>query len=188
MKRKAVFFDRDGTLNWEVNNYSPLSPQELKLLPHATEAVKKVNDLGFLVIVVTNQTQAARSILGLEGIEAINEELVKKLEEEGARIDSVHYCPHHPEADVKEYRKICPCRKPNTEMIEKASQEFNIDPEKSFFVGDSTCDILAGKRAGLTTILVKTGRAGTDGKYEVIPDHITKDVLEAAEVIRNHAK
>lgn len=103
---------------------------------------------------------------------------------EGAYIDDLFLCPHHPDAgypeERKEYKIKCECRKPGTALVEKARIQYNIDMEHSFFIGDSTIDIQTGKNAGLKTILVKTGEQGIDGKYDVVPDAVCGSLLEAA--------
>ena len=178
---KAIFFDRDGTLNEEVDVLRDVA--QLRVLPGVSDALKKLRDLGFLLIVVTNQPVIARGWLTRAQVEEIHDELLRRLNAEGATIDKLYYCPHHPNANLPEYRVECECRKPNIGLIEQACAEFDIDPAQSFFVGDSTSDILAGNRATLTTILVETGYAGKDGKYNVVPDFIVKDLSQIVNVI-----
>lgn len=178
---RAVFLDRDGVINQEVDLLIKI--RDLRILSGTAQAIKKLNHAGFLLIVATNQPQIARGWITEEGVERINKALVQKLKKEGAKIDAVYYCPHHPNANLKKYRKNCICRKPNIGLIKKAQKRFRINLRKSFFVGDTTRDILAGKRAKMKTILVKTGYAGKDGKYKVKPDYKAKDLREAVKVI-----
>lgn len=184
--QRAVFLDRDGTINREVDVLSDV--KDLRLLPQAAEAIRKLNRLGFLVIIITNQPVIARGWLTEKEVDEVHALLLRRLKNRGAKIDAVYYCPHHPEANLKKYRIRCRCRKPNIGMIKKAIRRFNINYRKSFLVGDSTRDILAGKKAGLTTILVKTGYAGKDGKYEVKSDFTVRNLLDAVRVIKRYEK
>ncbi len=183
---KAVFLDRDGVINREVDVLRSI--KQLKLLPAAAKAVRKINKIGFLAVILTNQPVIARGWLTEKEMDKIHEVLIKRLDKKSAKIDAIYYCPHHPNANLKKYRLKCSCRKPNTGLIKKAAKELKIDIKKSFMVGDRTADILAGKRAGLKTILVKTGYAGKDGKYKVRPDFTAKNISGAVEIIKKHAK
>jgi len=183
---RAVFLDRDGTINREVDVLRNV--KQLRILPKIAEARKEINHLGFLAIVVTNQPVVARGWRTEEELDEIHAILVRRLGRKGAKIDAIYYCPHHPEANLKKYRMRCGCRKPNIGMIRKAAKRFKISMKNSFMVGDSTRDILAGKRAGLKTILVKTGFAGLDGRHKVKPDFIAKDLKEAVKIIKRNAK
>ncbi|MDO8664767.1 MAG: HAD-IIIA family hydrolase [Candidatus Liptonbacteria bacterium] len=183
---RAVFLDRDGVINREVDVLRNI--KQLKLLPDAAKAVEKINKLGFLAVILTNQPVIARGWLTEKDVEKINAVLIKRLGKKNAKIDAIYYCPHHPNANLKKYRMKCSCRKPNTGLIKKATKEFKIDIKKSFMVGDRTADILAGKRAGLKTILVKTGYAGKDGKHKIEPDFVAKNISCAVEIIKKHAK
>lgn len=177
MKRKAVFLDRDGVINREVGVLSDVT--RLRLLPGVAGAIRKLNQQGFLVVIVTNQPVVARGWLDEEGVKEMNNLLLKRLEKKGAKIDAVYYCPHHPEATLEQYRKRCLCRKPEAGMVFKATQDLNIDLEKSFMVGDMSQDVLAGERAGLKTVLVRTGYAGKDAKYNAKPNFVSKNLVEA---------
>lgn|SRR3989338_10439999 len=179
---RAVFLDRDGVINREVDILR--SVKQLRLLPMAAQAIKKINNLGFLAVIVTNQPVIARGWLTEKKVDEIHAVLAKRLKMGGAKLDAIYYCPHHPNANLKKYRMECSCRKPNTGLIKKAAKELNINLKKSFMVGDRTADILAGKRVGLKTILVKTGYAGNDGKYEVMPDFTARNLLEAATIVK----
>lgn len=182
MSQKAVFLDRDGVINREVDVLRNL--KQLRLLPGAAQAIRQLNKLGFLIIVVTNQPVIARGWLTEKEVGAIHNVLIKRLAQKGAGIDAIYYCPHHPNANLKEYRCNCRCRKPNIGLIKKAVKKFKINVKISFMIGDSTRDILAGKRAGLKTILVETGYAGKDGKYDVKPDFRIKNLSEAIKIIK----
>lgn len=182
-KAKAVFLDRDGTIIHDRHHLT--LPREIRLLPRAAHAIRMMKEAGFLVIIITNQAVIAHGMSTKKGVDRVHAVLVKRLKKRGALVDAVYYCPHHPKGKIKKYRLKCSCRKPNTGMIKEAIKKFKtIDVEKSFLVGDATSDILAGKRAGLTTILVKTGFGGRDGKHVVVPDIKVKNILEAARAIK----
>ncbi len=183
---KAVFLDRDGTINREVDNLRTVS--ELKILAGASRAIATLNKLGFLVIMITNQPVVGRGWITEKELDAIHAVLIKRLAEKGAVIDAIYYCPHHPKANLRKYRLQCRCRKPNAGMIKSAVKKYKIDLKKSFVIGDSTRDILAGKRAKMKTILVETGYAGNDGSFAVKPDFAAKNLQEAVDIIRKHAK
>jgi len=174
---KAVFLDRDGTVNEEVHYLS--DSKDLKLLPRVAEAIKMFNDAEYKVIIITNQSAIAKGFLTIEKLNEIHEKLLTLLNKKGAKIDAIYYCPHHP-------NEGCMCRKPKPGLLLKASKEHNIDLNRSYMVGDKLTDIEAGKRAGCKTILVKTGY----GKEEIIkintdncPDFITDNLYEAAKII-----
>jgi len=185
--KKAVFLDRDGTIVKQVELLHRVS--EIRILPGAAEAVKKLNKLGYLAIVLTNQPVVARGIIGEKEVDKIHAVLIERLNRKGARLDAIYYCPHHPEANVKKYRIKCRCRKPNIGMILKAAKKYGINLKKSFMVGDSTRDILAGNRAGLKVILVKTGHGGKDiWQFKGKPDFIVDNLSAAVKIIKNFPK
>ncbi len=186
--RKAVFLDRDGTIIKQVELMH--SVEELHLLPGAAKAIGALNKLGFLVVVVTNQPVVARGIISPEEIDNIHAVLIERLGGKGAKIDEVYFCPHHPEATMPEYRLRCRCRKPEPGMILQGLKKLNINPKKSFMVGDALIDVVAGKKAGLKTILVKSGpgHARLDEKYKDIkPDFTVKNLLQVAKVIADNS-
>lgn len=183
--QKAIFLDRDGT----IIKYIPfLNKKELvELIPNAAEAIKEINNSGYLCIVVTNQPIIARGESTVENLEEIHKRLEVLLGQHGAYIDKIYYCPHHPdkgfEGEVKELKIKCNCRKPQIGMLEEARKDFNIDFNQSYIIGDSTLDIKTGNNAGVKTILVKTGQAGNDKKYDVSADYIEKDLYSAVKKI-----
>jgi histidinol-phosphate phosphatase family protein len=183
--RAAVFLDRDGTLNLDVNHLN--SPDKLMLLDGSAEAIKRINRAGILAIGVTNQPVLARGDVTPEGLKKIHARLDRLLGEKGAYLDRMYVCPHHPEkgfpGEVSELKMECLCRKPQTGLFDLAAQELNISRRHSWMVGDTTSDILAGKRAGLSTILVRTGYSGRDFKYDVEPDFVANDLAGAVEWI-----
>lgn len=189
-RRRAVFLDRDGTLNVEVNHLK--DPSQLKLLPTAGEAVHALNRAGVLAVGVTNQPVLARGDISWTGLANIHARLDRLLGEDRAYLDRIYVCPHHPdrgfEGEVPELKCVCACRKPATGLIDQAVMELGIDRASSWLVGDTTADLLAGKRAGLKTILVRTGYAGRDDKYEVDPDYVSDSLRDAVHwILAGHA-
>jgi histidinol-phosphate phosphatase family protein len=186
-KRRAIFLDRDGVLNNE--DYPLISTEQIKLLPGAAEAVKKINKSGLLSIVVTNQPVIAKGFVSEEDLNIIHGKLESELGDNGAYLDKIYYCPHHPERGFERERpelKIrCKCRKPETALLKKAIEEFNIDAGNSFLIGDRTVDIMTGYKAGLTTILVKTGFAGKDNQFDCRPDYTFENLCQAVDFIIN---
>ena len=178
---KAVFIDRDGVINREVDNLKDIG--QLRLLPGVATAIRKINQNGILVIVITNQPVVARGWISENELNLIHQEILTRLAKKGAKIDAFYYCPHHPEANLKKYRKKCRCRKPNIGLIQKAVKKYNISIKDSYFIGDTTRDILTAKNVGLKSILVKTGYGGKDKKFNVKPDYIVNNLYEAANLI-----
>jgi len=164
-KRRAVFLDRDGVLNANRDHVGRL--EEFELLPGAAAAVRKINSLGLLAVVVTNQPAVARNLCSLDGLETIHRKMETLLGREGAYLDAIYYCPHHPDKGFPEenpaYKIECECRKPKTGMITRARADLNIRLEGSYLVGDAARDIECGRRAGLTAILVGDGRGKVAG-------------------------
>ena len=171
-KQPAVFLDRDGTLIEEVNYLSRIG--DLRLFPFTYDAVKRLKDNGFLVIVVTNQSGIGRGIFDEASMHAIHDQIQNEL---SGMIDAFYFCPHLP-CDG------CVCRKPNTGMIEAAMVGFNIDLEKSWMVGDKNIDVEAGMNAGVLTALVLTGYGYQhQAILEHTPNIISNHLGEAAERI-----
>ena len=152
---KAVFFDRDGTLNVDIHYLH--RPEDFVWIEGAKEAIKYVNDKGYLAILVTNQSGVARGYYPEEDVKNVYDWMNAELAKIGAHLDALFYCPHHPEGKVPAYTKVCDCRKPATGMIDKACETYRIDRSKSYFVGDSDGDMECADRAGLTGILYKSG-------------------------------
>jgi len=177
----GVFLDCDGVIVEQIDHLN--RAEDLELIGGAGEAIARLNAAGIPVIVVTNQAGIAKGYLTIADLKQIHARLRRELARHGAHLDALYYCPHHPQATVTEYLKDCPCRKPGTGMLARARDEHGIDPALSYLVGDSTSDILAGKRAGCRTILVETGFAGRDGLFEVKPDLIVADLPAAIETI-----
>ena len=187
--QRAVFFDRDGTLNEEVGHLS--DPREFRMYPFAARAVRIVNEAGLLAIVVTNQSGVGRGFFAESLVQRVHRQLTRRIQAGGGRLDAIFYCPHHPEASVERYRVVCTCRKPAPGMVEAAAKQFGIDLSKSFVVGDRFVDIRLAHRVGARSVLVLTGvgrteleEEGTEGTEQ--PDHIAENVYEAARWIVGH--
>lgn len=180
-KQKAIFLDRDGTINEYVGFLR--KEEDFRLIPGVSEAIKKINNSGYLAIVVTNQPVIARGEVTEEELEEIHKKMETLLGLDGAYIDDIYYCPHHPdkgfEGEIPELKIECDCRKPKTGMSEKAAREHNIDLSSSIMIGDSTLDIKMAENAGMQSVLLKTGQKGEDGKYEVSPTLIAEDLNDA---------
>ncbi|MCX7816203.1 MAG: D-glycero-beta-D-manno-heptose 1,7-bisphosphate 7-phosphatase [Syntrophales bacterium] len=177
MKKRAVFLDRDGTLNEEVGYLD--SMEKLRILPGAIEAVRLLNRHDLLTIVVTNQSGIARGYFDETFVNALHEKIRQMFLAEGAILNAFYYCPHHPEGSGK-YQMRCSCRKPEPGLLETAAKEWEIDLSRSWMIGDMLKDILAGKRAGCKGILVKTGNPEVKETLEVQPDYIAANILDAA--------
>jgi D,D-heptose 1,7-bisphosphate phosphatase len=183
--RSAVFIDRDGTINREVGHLK--SPDCLELINGSSDAVRDLNKAGVLAVCITNQPVLARGEITASQLERIHGRLDYLLGNNGAYLSAIYVCPHHPDkgfkGEVKELKIKCGCRKPNTGLIDKAIDDLIIDRRSSWMVGDTTSDLLAGKRAGCKTVLVRTGQGGQDGKYNVFPDFIFANLKEAVNFI-----
>ena len=180
-RRRAIFLDRDGTLNVEVD--AVLKPADLKLIAGAGDAVRRINDSGLLAILVTNQAILARGDCDVPGLERIHSELQRLLAAEGGRLDAIYYCPHHPD-----YTGACDCRKPAPGMILQAQADFDIDLANSWVIGDSMKDIRVSRNVGAHSALVKTGKAGRDAGPDDIPDGVFDSLEEAVMFITREAE
>lgn len=182
-KQKAIFLDRDGTMNKYVGFLRSID--EFELLPGVAEAIKQINNSGYLCIVVTNQPVVARGEVTVEEMELIHNKMETLLGWSGAYIDAIYYCPHHPdkgfEGEIESLKVDCDCRKPKTGMFIKASRDFNIDLNLSWMVGDGYRDIQAGKNAGCKTILICNDYCEDDKNFG--QDLTVRSLLEAVEEI-----
>ena len=183
--RPAVFLDRDGTINEEVDFVR--TPEELQLIPGAARAIRRLNESGFVTCVISNQSGIARGFLSERELEDIHEKLQEELRREDARVDRIYYCPHHPTEGKPPYNITCPCRKPNPGMLLAGQAEFSLDLSRSFVVGDRIVDVQVGKAVGATTILVLTGYgriAAEECKDAgVTPDYVLASLPEAVKII-----
>lgn len=184
MKNIAVFLDRDGTVSEEVGYVNHLS--RYKLFPWTIAAIKKLNEAKIKAILVTNQAGVARGYFTEDLIWKVHEHLSAELAKEGAYLDGIYYCPHHPSAGVPPYRANCECRKPKPGLILQAAQEHEIDLSRSFMVGDKYTDVELAQKAKVKSIMVMTGYGIGEYEYQrkdwpQMPDKIAKDLLEAVE-------
>lgn len=181
---KAVFLDRDGVITQEPPHYAHRIDQ-LKLISRSCEAIRLLNENGFIVIVVSNQSGIAHGYYLEDDTILFNRAMKEKLEKCGAYIDAIYYCPHHPEAKIARYRVNCNCRKPKPGMLQKAEKDLSIDLKQSFMVGDKWSDIEAGKRAGCKTVMLRTGHgmAELEKSNMVGCDYVANDLYEAAKSI-----
>lgn len=188
---KAVFLDRDGTINEEVNYLS--QEENLRILPNAAEGIKLLKDAGYKVIVISNQSGVARGYFTEEDVQLINRKLSELIMQSGANIDAFYYCPHHPEGAVDKYRRVCHCRKPEPGLFLQAATQLNIDIRKSFIVGDRLSDIQMSETLGARAVLVLTGYGSQEReKYcSELPcalHYIAEDLLDAARWILEQSK
>jgi len=182
MQKSAVFLDRDGTLIVEVGYLS--DPDQLEVYEGSAEAIKKLNDAGILSILVTNQSGVARGYFGEDTVNLLNQKLSDVIKEKNAYLDAAYYCPHHKKGIIEKYKKDCDCRKPKPGLINQAIADFkDINPEKSYVIGDKVCDIELAKNAGCKGILIKTGYGAQVLKEscqdDVKPDYVAEDMIDA---------
>ncbi len=179
--RKAIFLDRDGTVNVWVPLLSRI--EHLELYPGVAQAILAINRSDYLAILVTNQPQVARGLLTKTQLERIHKKLETLLAREGAKLDAIYYCPHHPDRgypeEVPELKVQCRCRKPDTLLFELAAERFNISLQASAVVGDSVRDLESAKRIGCRSVLVQTGLAGSDAPVGLQADYVAEDLRDA---------
>lgn len=181
MKNRAVFLDRDGTVNYDPGYLS--SPEELRILPRARSGLKILTEAGFLLFIVTNQSGVGRGYFNLETLHAIHARLENLLRRDGIEFREIAYCPHRPEEG-------CGCRKPSPLMVERLAREHDVDLSRSFFVGDRIKDVLTGVRAGCRTVLIASPREAEEmsGSPDWVgPDHVAGDLEKAAAWITDTA-
>lgn len=188
---KAIFFDRDGVLNKDNDFITDIN--QVVLYEKTPEIITYCRNLGFKIFVVTNQAAVARGMISEKELIELNKQYEKLLlsQNPNAAIDKIYYCPHHPNANVEEYRVKCQCRKPSPGMILSAKEEFNIDLSKSFMIGDRISDITAGFLAGCKTIHCQTGKhiekpviSHIEIDENLKPDFVINDVSELKEIIK----
>lgn len=178
--KKAVFLDRDGTIIVEKHYLS--DPNQVILIEGAAEAIKKLNDSGYLVIMASNQSGVARGMFGLDAVKIVNDRLVELLKAESAVLDGIYCCPHHPKGSNERYSYDCECRKPRIGMATDASRDFEIDLSESFMIGDKLSDVEFGQNFGAKqSIFVMTG----DDKHLNHSDDyvIAEDISRAVDYI-----
>ncbi len=176
MNKKYIFLDRDGVINCDPPHYAHQVDQ-LEFISGSVEAIGLLNKYGFRIIVITNQSGVAKGMYKEEDILVFHEEMQRRLLKKGAHIDVFYYCPHHPDADVPEYRINCECRKPKPGMIMRTAKDFGFDPRFSFLIRDKWTDIEAGRSIGCTTIMVLTGHGREEYANKKGYAHYTKEDL-----------
>lgn len=187
MSRPAVFFDRDGTVCREVGYIN--HPDRLELLPRSGEVIRRVNESGMAAVIATNQAGAARGYFPWHVIEETHQRLRELLAAEGARLDAIYFCPHHPDVGPPGLRAACTCRKPRPGMLRQAAADLDLDLSRSFMVGDSFRDVGAGRNAGVRgTVLLRTGYGRGEllwksATTKVWPDYVADDLPDALDWI-----
>lgn len=188
--RRAVFIDRDGTISEEIGYVNHVS--RYRVLPIAAEAVRTLNAAGWLAILVTNQAGVARGYFKEELIGDVHNVLKQELERDGARLDAIYYCPHHPTVGEPPYRQDCDCRKPKPGLIRRAAEEFSLDLARCWMVGDRYSDTELARNAGVRSAFVLTGYGRGELEHQSHgwqhrPDLVAENLLEAvrAIVLRN---
>ncbi len=183
VKQRAVFLDRDGVINVEKSFIH--TPEDMELYPFTPAAIRKINASEYKAIVVTNQSVIARNLCSIEELDVVHKKMETDLGLQGAKIDALYYCPHHPDKgfpeERPEYKIDCTCRKPKPGMLLKAADDYNIELTRSFIIGDSHRDILAGKNAGCVTVGVMTGYGLK--KTPLKPDYFFPNLEEAVNYI-----
>jgi histidinol-phosphate phosphatase family protein len=174
-QKRCVLLDRDGTLIEERNYIT--DAEQVELIPGVVKGLRRLNEMGLRLVVITNQSALGRGYLDEAGLNAIHEKVQALLGAEGIRLDAIYYCPHKPDDG-------CSCRKPGSGLVERAAKELSFDARESFVIGDKASDIEMGRNVGATTLLVCTGygaQVAADGTAR--PDYVVNDLWAATEVI-----
>jgi D,D-heptose 1,7-bisphosphate phosphatase len=179
MKNKAVFIDRDGTINIDVHYLD--DPNKFEMYPGVGEGLRKLKNNGFKIIVITNQSGIGRGYFTEKQLSNIHKRMKKEFQMFTVTLDGIYYCPHHPDDN-------CNCRKPNTGLFEQAIHEHNIDVKKSYILGDKILDVGAGKKIGVRTVLIpephiKEEFLSKKNEWEYDPDYIADDFMDAVQWI-----
>ena len=190
MKRRAVFMDRDGTISEEVGYIN--HPSRFRLFPYAAAAIKQLNENAWLAIVITNQAGVARGYFTEQMIETVHADMRKQVDEAGGRIDAIYYCAHHPSVGEPPYRFDCDCRKPKPGLIRRAAEDFSIDPDRSWMIGDRYSDVELARNAGVKSMLVMSGYGRGEWEsqrpsWTEQPDLVAENLLEAVLAIIHEA-
>jgi len=186
MGHRAVFLDRDGTINEEVGYVNHL--ERFVLLPRVAEAIRLLNQHGLKAVVITNQSGVARGYFPESLVHLVHQRMQELLGREGAYLDGIYYCPHHPDVGSPPYRQKCGCRKPETGLVDKASTALDLDCSRSYLVGDRGNDFEFAHRIGAKGILVLTGYGRGEWEYcqdrwKAKPNHVAQDLYEAVQWI-----
>ena len=184
-KNRAVFLDRDGTINRDVGY--PNSYDMVEIYPYSFASIRKINEAGLLSIIVTNQSGIGKGFIEEKNLQDIHRKLRQDFAKQKVTIDGIYYCPHYEYSEIPEYRKACDCRKPNLGMARQAVQDFRIDTAKSYMVGDKVEDILFGMNIHATSILLLTGFGQKSlsklKEMGVDPAHVAETLKEAVDWI-----
>lgn len=148
--QKVIFLDRDGVINYDIDDFYVYTVSEFKINPGVVETLKRFNSMGYMLIIISNQGGIAKGIYTHKNVEEVHLYLLNELKKRGIDITEIYYCPHHSSIEK------CLCRKPDSLLIEKAMSRFQVDPEKSWFIGNSESDIQAASKAGLNAIKIQT--------------------------------
>jgi len=178
---RAVFLDRDGTIIEEVGYLD--RPERVEFFPWTIDAIRVLNRAGLAVVLVSNQSGVARGFFNEGVVDAVHKRMADLLAEGGAHIDAYYYCPHHPDGKVPQYTQKCDCRKPGRALVDRAAQEFGIDPTKSFVVGDRWLDVALGRAVGAQSVLVRTGYGASEEQKrpaDVEADAVVDDLIAAS--------
>jgi len=186
MKQPAVFIDRDGTISEEVGYIN--HPSRFRVFPYAARAIKLLNDQGWLAVIITNQAGVARGYFSEGMIETVHDNLQQTLRAEGARVDAIYYCAHHPTVGEPPYRQECDCRKPKPGLVTRATKDLDIALERSWMIGDRYGDIELARNAGVRSALVLSGYGRGEWEnqrppWKYQPDLVAENLLEAVESI-----
>lgn len=190
VRQPAVFLDRDGTINEEIPYLA--RPELFKLIPGAGQAIRNLRDAGYRIVVVTNQPVISRGECTAADVNRVHDQMEIVLSREGAFVDGIYVCPHHPDKGYQgeraELKFECECRKPNVGMVRQAERELNLDLGRSWMIGDRTGDIQTAHNCGVRSILLRTGMAGRDRRYAAAPDFTFDNLLAASRyIVEQHA-
>ena len=175
--RPAVFLDRDGVVIQDGHYLGDAS--RIRLVPGSAEAIAALNRAGWLVVIVTNQSGVARGMFTIDSVHEVHKGLSELLGTFGATIDAYRFCPHHPEAELAEFRMDCECRKPKAGMLLSAARELGVDPARSWMIGDRVTDLEAGAMAGCQTVLVRTGYGAQVNAAELDRETLRLELIAA---------
>ena len=189
MKRPAVFIDRDGTISEEVGYVN--HPSRFRVFPYSSEAIRILNDAGWLAILITNQAGVARGYFSEDVIQKVHDQLTHDLQNGSAKLDAIYYCAHHPSVGEPPYRFDCDCRKPRTGLIQQAAKDFEIDMAASWMAGDRYSDVELARNAGVRSAFVLSGYGRGEWEYQSQawahqPDLVCENLLEAVKSIVNN--
>jgi D-glycero-D-manno-heptose 1,7-bisphosphate phosphatase len=196
-KRPAAFLDRDGVINPLIYHRdhgivdSPFTLRQFSVLPGVPRAIRLLNDLGFAVVIASNQPGIAKRHFGPELLGRFERKLRTALSQAGARVDATYYCLHHPDATLRKYRSECDCRKPAPGLLFEAAEDLDLSLTDSYMIGDGLTDIEAGHAAGCQTIFIGRWKAEYEqfvSPPDLRPDFVAKDLLQAAKLVESNVK